>query len=141
MEQLHERSVGYNLMKKTHPHTDAIAEQQRRWGCSSRVCLSFRHGAYEHAKGRKTFKYPYKDEEDKFTSSVTDNAVGFDMKYVEKLFCVFRGLHAQDKFEGTDIGLGNVRLIVSRHGGGVWTEGAVGQGGSFSFPLLKTGEI
>lgn len=78
-----------------------------------------------------------REENEKYILKVKDNGAGFDMAFSERLFGVFQRLHREDEFEGTGIGLANVRRIVHMHSGDIWAEGKVNEGAEFIFSIPK----
>lgn len=82
---------------------------------------------------------------DAYEITVEDNGIGFDEKYLEKMFAVFQRLHGRQEYEGTGIGLAVCRRIVDRHGGTITARGKPGEGACFILRLpakqLKTQEV
>lgn len=95
--------------------------------------------ALKYSRTREVSRIEVSAEEkpDSFVFRVKDNGVGFDPRFADKLFGVFQRLHRAEDFEGTGIGLANVRRIVERHGGKTWATGKVGGGAEFFFSLPK----
>jgi PAS domain S-box-containing protein len=74
---------------------------------------------------------------------VTDNGIGFDEKYLDRIFTVFQRLHKKGEYEGTGIGLAICRKIVDRHSGTITARSSPGQGATFvvTLPVLQPKEV
>lgn len=72
--------------------------------------------------------------------SCSDNGIGVDAKYADRIFLIFQRLHARDVYPGTGIGLALCRKIVEYHGGQLWLDGeADGLGATFRWTLPAAG--
>lgn len=84
-----------------------------------------------------------KDEKaNEYVFSVSDNGIGMEFQYTDRIFTIFQRLHTRDKYAGTGIGLAVAKKIVERHGGHIWVESEFGKGSTFYFtiPLWEKGE-
>jgi signal transduction histidine kinase len=66
---------------------------------------------------------------------VSDEGIGFEMTYAERIFQPFQRLHGRGEFDGSGMGLAICRKIVERHGGSIHVESQPGQGSRFCVRL------
>ncbi len=103
------------------------------------VVVNLLSNAFKYSAENETIRIKISSElkRNQIIYSVSDNGVGFDMKYHDKLFGVFQRLHSNNQFEGTGVGLAIVKRIVEKHGGEIWAESIINNGSTFYFSLPK----
>ncbi len=92
---------------------------------------------YSSKKERQIIEVGAKEKDNAIVFYVKDNGAGFDMTYYDKLFNIFKRLHAPADFDGTGVGLAIVKLVIEKHNGSIWAESKVNEGATFYFSLPK----
>jgi light-regulated signal transduction histidine kinase (bacteriophytochrome) len=102
------------------------------------LSLLFRNligNSVKYCSERPTIKILAISENDEFIFEITDNGIGFDMKYADRIFRPFERLHSKADYPGTGLGLALCKRIIERHRGKIWVRSVVNSGSTFSFSL------
>lgn len=89
------------------------------------------------SKEPPVIKISCSEDEDSFVFCISDNGIGIDPRFAEKVFVIFQRLHNSSAYKGTGIGLAIAKKIVEKHGGKIWVEPNPPQGSSFFFSISK----
>lgn len=132
-----------NELKESNPGREAsfsILENMDTIGDQNLLQIALQNlldNAWKYSKNEPTTRIEFGTikKGEKMVYFIRDNGVGFDMRYVDKLFGAFQRLHSQSEFEGIGIGLATVQRIIRRHQGTIWADSEVDKGTTFFFTL------
>ncbi|MBD3346588.1 MAG: PAS domain S-box protein [Chitinivibrionales bacterium] len=131
LEKLHRDQSGKNVEFNIEEDVHALADQRLITLALENLLRNAWKFTSKKEKARIEFgTTPYNNG---YAFYIRDNGAGFDMKIAKTIFEPFKRGHAEKEYRGTGVGLSIVYRVVSRHGGKVWAEGAVGKGACFYF--------
>ncbi|BET65704.1 PAS domain S-box protein [Opitutales bacterium ASA1] len=123
--------------RKVHCTVHALPASDADPALLAQVWSNLLGNAYKYTRDASpaVIEIGFHDEQGIPAFFVRDNGIGFDMRYLDKIFGVFQRLQRQEDFEGTGVGLAIVHRIITRHGGRIWAESRLGHGATFHFTL------
>jgi signal transduction histidine kinase len=119
-------------------------ELPRIWGDSSQLLSLFQNlisnALKFHGAEAPIVRFAVSPEEKQWQFSCSDNGIGVDGEYAERIFLIFQRLHSRESYDGSGIGLALCRKIVEYHGGLIWLDTTISSGACFRFTLPNADE-